>query len=76
MTQFQLEVKGPTPGKATVEHEISVRSGDKITTTLIRVEHVGGGPKNNDRKDAGNSRKPPGGRRVAFQDTQHRKSQG
>jgi len=69
-SEWKLEVKGPTAGKTTVEHGVSVRSGDKITTALHRVEHVGGGHKNSDRKDAGSS----GGRRVA--NTPHWQFQG
>ena len=69
-------MKGPTPGKTIVEHGISIRSGDKITTALYRVEHLGGDHKRSERKDAGGSKKPSAGHRVEFQDTPHRKSRG
>ncbi|KAF8417503.1 hypothetical protein EV426DRAFT_360625 [Tirmania nivea] len=72
--EWRLEVKGPTPGKTIVERGVAVRSGDKITTALIRVEHLNGDHKSSDRKDGGSSRRPSAGHRVTFKDTLHRKS--
>ena len=67
--EWKLKVEGPTPGRTIVEHGVAVRSGDRITTALFRVEHLSGGRhKSSDRKAAGGSSgKRSAGHRVTFQ---------
>jgi len=56
-SEWKLEVKGPTSGKKTVERGVAVRSGDKITTALFRVEHL-----NNSHRSGGST----AGRHITF----------
>ncbi|KAF8437340.1 hypothetical protein BGX38DRAFT_1212348 [Terfezia claveryi] len=65
-SEWKLKVKGPTPGETIVERGFAVRSGNKITTGLLRVENLNSGHSSSGRKNSGSSNKLSAGNFFEF----------